>query len=114
MSCESTIWPNVDRAVGVATAPEPPIIGDGRWGVWYEYLHDRKNEFRMGYSFALPSRDAVQKIVEFVGSRVLLDVGAGTGLWSALLSCAGARVDAVDLRTWNSTIAIAYSRWYTV
>lgn len=49
-------------------------------------------------AWAVPSREAVERIAALVGRDRLLEVGAGRGLWARLIADAGAEVVAVDLK----------------
>lgn len=48
------------------------------------------------YGWSIPTREALDAIVAFVGTERVLDVGAGAGLWAALLRAAGLDVTATD------------------
>lgn len=45
----------------------------------------RRNYFNKKYSWAVPSKDVVQKISNFIESDKCLEIGVGSGLWSYLL-----------------------------
>jgi len=76
--------------------------------------HERRDGFIERFSFAVPSKQAVRRIKEFVGERRLLEVGAGTGLWARLLSEAGVAVTAVDNASFRGRVAFAVGSWYEV
>ena len=61
----------------------------------------RRRRFLREYSWSVPTPAAVAAIAAFVGDRRLLEVGAGSGLWSRLLSEFGARVTATDDGSWS-------------
>jgi hypothetical protein len=52
------------------------------------------------YAWSVPTPEAIRAIRDFVGERKLLEVGAGTGLWSYLLSALGVSVTATDDYSW--------------
>jgi hypothetical protein len=58
--------------------------------------YDRRKSFVAAYAWAVPTREAIQRIHAAVGDRRLLEVCAGMGLWSKLLSDAGNSVVATD------------------
>lgn len=51
------------------------------------------------FSFAIPTPDAIATIAHRASS--IVEIGAGTGYWSALLSGAGVSVEAFDNRSWG-------------
>lgn len=58
--------------------------------------YDRRRAFVAGYSWAVPTREAIAAIASFVAKRDVLEVCAGSGLWARLLSNAGVPVVATD------------------
>jgi len=56
----------------------------------------RRRTFIAFYSWAVPSRSAINAIAAFAGGRSLLEVCAGSGLWSRLLAETGVKVIATD------------------
>lgn len=64
-------------------------------------LYRKRWDFIEQYSFAIPIQEAIKKIAKFIGSDSLLEVGAGSGLWSYLISQEGVSVTAVDDHSWN-------------
>lgn len=56
----------------------------------------RRKAFVKKYSWAVPSKEAVQKIAEFIGKSGCLEVCAGSGLWSRLLKEEGVDIVATD------------------
>lgn len=47
--------------------------------------YEQRETFRHGFSYAIPCEDALNSIAEFVGDSTICEVGAGLGLWAALL-----------------------------
>jgi len=62
---------------------------------------ERRDAFIERFGFAVPTELVIGRIKKFVGSRQLLEVGAGSGLWARLLSDVGVSVTAVDCRSWR-------------
>lgn len=48
------------------------------------------------YSWAIPSPETLDLIVRHVGSREIVEIGAGTGYWAKMLSQLGVKVHAFD------------------
>ena len=48
------------------------------------------------YSWAIPNKDTILKLVEFAKGKQILEIGSGLGLWSALLRFYGANIIATD------------------
>ena len=61
------------------------------------HQYDRRKSFVASYAWAIPSREAIDRIANAVGSRKLLEVCAGSGLWASLLAARGVEVVASDL-----------------
>lgn len=57
---------------------------------------EQRKQFVAQYSWAVPSRNAIQKIVEFVKSDKILEIGSGFGLWAYLLSLNNVNIVATD------------------
>ena len=57
---------------------------------------DRRRTFVASYAWAVPTREAVKSIDDFVGERTMLEICAGQGLWAGLISFAGTAVVATD------------------
>jgi hypothetical protein len=45
----------------------------------------RKDAFTTTFSWAVPSRNCVNRIVKFASGDIILEVGAGNGLWGAII-----------------------------
>ncbi len=58
--------------------------------------YDRRRKFTSDYAWAVPSPAAIDAIAGFAHGRPVLEVGAGRGLWAALLKEQGAEVIATD------------------
>lgn len=54
-------------------------------------------------SWAIPSKEAIHKIKEFAGSKLILEICAGLGLWTGLLRLLGCDVIATDTFTTHRT-----------
>jgi hypothetical protein len=69
-------------------------------GVHSEF--QRRDKFVSEYAWGVPSKEAIDKIVEFTGGKPIVEVGAGKGLWAKLLQDAGAQVTATDDFSWEN------------
>lgn len=58
--------------------------------------HARRRSFIAYYGYAVPTREAVRGVAEFLESCSVLEVCAGLGLWARLLADEGVRVLATD------------------
>lgn len=61
-----------------------------------EYF-DRQDKFRTEYGWSVPTRRAIEHIQKFVGNDMILEVGAGKGLWAKLMQDLGMHVTPTDL-----------------
>ena len=61
-----------------------------------EWVYDQRTAFNTTYAWAVPDPMAIATIVASAGSRTIVEIGAGTGLWAGLLAAAGAHVEAWD------------------
>lgn len=59
---------------------------------------DRRSAFIYFYSFAIPTEEAITKLVDL---EPLIEIGAGTGYWSALIASRGGDVISTELATDN-------------
>jgi hypothetical protein len=86
-------------------AQHGPAAARRRWplGALRNYLREvgRRRRFLKQYGWAVPTEEALNAIRDFVGERHLLEVAAGNGLWSYLLSCSGLQVIATDDYSWG-------------
>ncbi|MBF0491697.1 MAG: HEAT repeat domain-containing protein, partial [Deltaproteobacteria bacterium] len=57
---------------------------------------EARENFVKRYAWAVPTQKAIEAIAKFVGKEEMLEVGAGRGLWAALLKKQDARVIATD------------------
>lgn len=64
---------------------------EGFMGHW-----DDREYFSKHLAWAVPSKEAIQKIKEFVGGLRVLEIGAGLGLWAKLLQDEGVDIIATD------------------
>ena len=76
-----------------------------------DHRFEHRNKFLEECSFAVPTREAITVIKEFVDGRRLLEVGAGSGLWARLLTDAGLEVVAVDRKSRND---VKHSKFFPV
>lgn len=60
-----------------------------------EYESIRK-KLATKYSWAVPTATAIKKIVEFSSGNKILDFGAGSGYWAALVEDYGGKVECID------------------
>jgi len=67
----------------------------------YEFM--RRDRFISKYAWAVPSREAVKRLKEFVGRGLVLEVGSGKGLWAKLLQEEGVSVTATDDMSWTKS-----------
>jgi hypothetical protein len=65
--------------------------------------YTRRGAFVKRYAWALPSMDAIHDIVRFAAGSAILEIGAGSGLWAALLQMEGVSVIATDSEPWAET-----------
>jgi hypothetical protein len=56
-------------------------------------LHLERDQFIREFGFAVPTREALDRICEF---SPLLEIGAGSGAWARLLALRGADIIATD------------------
>ncbi|NHJ86440.1 MAG: class I SAM-dependent methyltransferase, partial [Asgard group archaeon] len=63
-----------------------------------DFLEDwhRRQNFTQNYAWAVPTRQAIAKLQEFVGNDQVLEVGAGKGAWAKLIQDAGINLVATD------------------
>ena len=56
----------------------------------------RRRDYANQFGWSVPSKEAIEKIKEFVGNESVLEVGAGRGLWAKLMQDAGISVVPTD------------------
>jgi hypothetical protein len=69
-----------------------------------DYTHINEwSIYTVHFGYAIPSKEAIQKIKQFVNNDELLEIGAGLGLWSYLLLCNNVKVHVTDsyVDDWN-------------
>jgi hypothetical protein len=59
----------------------------------------QRDKFVPMYSWAIPSKDAINQIAEFWGQDLGIETGAGSGLWSHLLQLRGVNVKPTDTKS---------------
>lgn len=85
-----------------------------------KYVDDRRRRdyFIKRYGFAVPSREAIAAIAQFVGIDRLLEVGAGSGAWANVTAATGVFITATDNHSWGqgvvSSVSLQYGLWYPV
>lgn len=79
---------------GIAEPGEPA----GEW--------DIKAHFRKTFAYAIPSANAINRLVEL---SPLIEIGAGTGYWASLIAASGGEIQAFDTGEWNLS-----PRWFNV
>lgn len=87
-------WRPAER-VAPLLVPEPTLFG-GSVDRWME-LNALRDAWVAAYSWAVPTRMAIQRICDAVGTRTLLDPMCGTGYWASLLRAAGVVTIASDV-----------------
>ena len=89
---------------------------DRDWFANFHYYlkeHTRRDMFIEQFSFSVPTKAAITQIAAFVGG-CMLDIGAGTGIWSKLISMHGVHVHAIDNCQWKGTVSFEFGKWYPV
>lgn len=73
----------------------------------------KRREFIARYGFAYPSPEAIDSIIRFAQGGRILEVGAGLGLWAALISHHGGDIIATDARQgwWWDEIGTLLQHW---
>ena len=56
----------------------------------------RRQLFANSLSWAVPDKSIIESIVDYVGNESLLEIGSGSGFWSAILKLYGVKVYATD------------------
>ena len=70
--------------------------------------------FYEDYSFSIPNENSLNKIIEFVGEKSILEIGSGLGLWAYLLRLSNITVfttdEAVDNdKNWTDVEKLSYT-----
>ena len=55
-----------------------------------------RDKFVSEYSWAIPTRKIIAELKNFIGDEIVLEVGAGKGLWAFLLKNVGVQIIATD------------------
>ena len=90
----ATLWANIEDAGPQAHAYLGSSSVDSDDAIRSE--HARRRSFIAYYAYAVPTRDAIAAIANFVNRRSMLEVCAGAGLWARLLSDVGVDMVATD------------------
>lgn len=67
-----------------------------------------RNLFVKQYSWAIPCRESIQIIKDFVGADTVLEIGSGSGLWAYLLQASGVNIIATDIENEHRRPAYRY------
>ncbi len=62
----------------------------------YVWSLDKRDKFVKQYSWAIPCREAITAIKNFVGDDQILETGCGSGLWAFLLKSEGINIIPTD------------------
>ena len=76
--------------------------------------HIYRRQFCDHISWAIPSRDAISSIADFVGQDKVLEIGAGLGLWARLLENKGIDIKATTTYNSNHTYSLTPKTWTEV
>lgn len=94
------LWAQIEMAGPLSRAESlshpPPGVDLDEWSERALTQADRRRTFIALYAWAVPSREAIAGIRDFVAGRQLLEVCAGGGLWATLLLAEGIAVVATD------------------
>jgi hypothetical protein len=75
---------------------DPLTVDDVLQAERAQMQYERRKAFVAAFSWAIPTPEAIDAIIDSLGERRLLEVGAGAGLWASLLADRGADVTATD------------------
>jgi hypothetical protein len=64
------------------------------------------------FSWAIPNQSALQALADIAGDRGVLEVGAGTGYWAALLRQLGVDVLATDIAPPRTDLGPEHNPWH--
>lgn len=76
----------------------------------YMYAYDefiRRDMFTKSFSWAIPTKEVINKITEFIGSDHCVETGCGSGLWAKLLQLNGVNIVPTD------NMSETYEKYYT-
>lgn len=95
---ECDLWAAIQAAgpLDELASFDPLNVEDVVWAERQTTQFDRRKSFVANYSWAVPTRQAIQKLCDRVGRRSVLEVGAGNGLWAYLLAKHGVSIVATD------------------
>lgn len=60
---------------------------------------ERREKFVNEYAWAVPTKEAIDKIKDFIQGKTILEIASGNGLWSALMKKSGINVVATGIFT---------------
>ncbi len=63
----------------------------------YEHIMERRDWYHNRFGWVVPSREAIQAIVDFTKDDTILEVGAGIGFWGMLICGMGGKLIATDV-----------------
>ena len=88
---------------------EGPLLKDDDPNAILEFQEEwqRRELFVKKYSWAVPSKEVINKIVEFIDNDKCLETGSGAGLWAYLLQQYNVDIIATDKKT------TVYNYYYT-
>ncbi|WP_063020318.1 hypothetical protein [Nocardia niwae] len=84
------VGPSVSERDGRRVVDGGRINGSARLGYAQTIL-------QAAYAYAIPAPETIAWMVDFCGSRSVVELGAGRGYWAAQLHHAGLKVDAYDI-----------------
>jgi hypothetical protein len=84
------IWEHIDQICKLTNLSTESLLND------VEPFTSRRL-FAAFYSWAIPSKEAIEVIKIFANGEEIIEIGAGRGLWSAILQKEGCVVRALDL-----------------
>ncbi len=99
------IPPNLNELIQSITNQGPLTSHKGLglgWVLHYVREIGRRRRFIKEYSWSVPTPTAIAAIAELIDNRRLLEIGAGSGLWSSLLNATGISVTATDDYSWTA------------
>ena len=88
------LWAEIDTAGPRPWAHQGSESVDSDEALWEE--HSRRRTFIAWYGYAVPTREAVRTITDFLEGCSVLEVCAGLGLWARLLHDQGVSLFATD------------------
>ena len=75
---------NFDSAIELISQFTPRNFRSGTYEADLQEYYGR-SKFTENLSWAIPDRESIMRIAEFIGGKTTLEVGSGNGLWAGLL-----------------------------